>query len=370
MADGGGGIVVRDGRREDEDALVALENASFATDRLTRRSFRALMTAPTARLRVVESRGRLAGYALTLWRAGSGVARLYSIATDPAQRGHGVAARLLRDAEDGAYAAGRAVMRLEVATANAAARALYDRAGYHPIETLPGYYEDGSDALRLEKPLRGAAPEGAPAYYAQTTEFTCGAACLMMALHARRPGLPLDPVTEVRLWRAATTVFMGTGLGGCEPQGMAVALAEAGVPVALWCSQPGPFMLRTVQNPEKRRVMALAQEDFRARIEALGVPVTVARLSVGRLAEMIGDGALAILLISGNRMLGRQEPHWVLAWGVDEDHVFVHDPWIEPDRWETEADAAAIPIPFAELDRMWRWGADRLRAAVIVEPVR
>lgn len=368
MADGGGGIVVRDGRREDEEALVALENASFSTDRLTRRSFRAFMASPTARLRIAGASRGMAGYALTLWRAGSGVARLYSIATDPALRGHGVAALLLRDAEEGAYAAGRAVMRLEVATANAAARMLYDRAGYRRIETLPGYYEDGSEALRLEKPLRAAAPAGAPAYYAQTTEFTCGAACLMMALRARRPDFPLDPITEVRLWRAATTVFMGTGLGGCEPQGMAVALAEAGLPVALWTSQPGPFMLRTLQNPEKRRVMALAQEDFRARIDALGVPVTVGTLTVARLAEWLAGGALAVLLISGNRMLGRQEPHWVLAWGADADHVFVHDPWIETDSWETEADAAAIPIPFAELDRMWRWGADRLRAAVILEP--
>ena len=55
------------------------------------------------------------------------------------------------------------VARLEVGTENAAARALYARAGYRVAEVLPGYYEDGTDALRLEKPLRGhRVPQGAP----------------------------------------------------------------------------------------------------------------------------------------------------------------------------------------------------------------
>jgi ribosomal protein S18 acetylase RimI-like enzyme len=364
------GIALRDGRRDDEDALVALEAACFRTDRIARRSFRAFLASKTARLRAAEVDGRLAGYALTIWRAGSGVARLYSIAVDPARRRAGLARALLADAEKGAYAAGRAVMRLEVAAENAAAIAIYARAGYRRIGETPGYYEDGADALRMEKPLRAPAPAGAPAYYAQTTEFTCGAACLMMARRARDPSFPLEPVTEVRLWRAATTVFMGTGLGGCEPYGMAVALAEAGLPAALWTSLEGPLMLRTVQNPEKRRVMELAQADFRARIAALRTPVHVASLSVARLAEMLGEGALAILLISGNRMLGKQVPHWIFAWGAADGHVFVHDPWIEDESFESEADAAAIPIPFAELDRMWRWGADRLRAAVVVEAKR
>jgi hypothetical protein len=317
------------------------------------------------------SGGRIAGYALTIWRAGTGVARLYSIATDPTFRGKGVAAVLLSDAERAAFAAGRAVLRLEVATTNAPALALYRRAGYRVFERVAEYYEDSSDALRMEKPLRGGeAPTPAPDYYEQTTEFTCGAACLMMVLRAADADFPLDPVTEVRLWREATTVFMTSGLGGCEPYGMACVLAGHGLPVEIRTTMEGPLLLRTVQNVEKRRVMTLAQADFQSRIRALGVPVCHDALTVADLAEMLRTGAMAILLISGNRMFGTRVPHWVVAWAADEAHVFLHDPWVEKDAFESPVDAASIPVPFAELDRMWRWGADRLRAAVIARPGR
>lgn len=364
-----GGPAIRTAGREDAPRLTELENAAFETDRLSLRSFRAFLASPNATLRVAETGGRIVGYALTIWRAGSGVARLYSIATDTTCRGRGVAAALLADAETAAYEAGRAVLRLEVATGNAAAIALYRRAGFREIGRIEGYYDDGDAALRMEKPLRGHAPPGpAPDYYEQTTEFTCGAACLMMALRARDRDFPFDPVTEVRLWRAATTVFMTSGLGGCEPYGMATVLAEAGLPVEIWTNVDGPLMLRTVQNAEKRRVMSLAQEDFRARVAAMGAPVHVDLLSVVRLADMLRAGGLAILLISGNRMFGKQVPHWVVAWAADEAHVFIHDPWIESEKFETAADAASVPVPFAEIDRMWRWGAERLRAAVVIPP--
>lgn len=362
-------LALRDARRDDEDALVALENAAFDSDRLSRRSFREFLAAPKARLRLAIVDGRVAGYALTIWREGTGVARLYSIATLPACRGKGVAAVLLDDAERGAYTMGRAVMRLEVGIENSAALALYRRRGYRVIETLAGYYEDGSDALRMEKPLRGGdAPANAPDYYEQTTEFTCGAACLMMVLRAGNADFPFDPVTEVRLWREATTVFMTSGLGGCEPYGMASVLAEHGMPVEIWTSMEGPLMLRTVQNAEKRRVMTLAQADFQDRIRDRGVPVHVGVLPVADLVAMLRDGAMAILLISGNRMFGKKVPHWVVAWAADEAHVFIHDPWVENAAFETPADANSIPVPLAELNRMWMWGADRLRAGIIAWP--
>jgi ribosomal protein S18 acetylase RimI-like enzyme len=362
-------LALRDSVHGDEDVLVELENAVFAFDRLSRRSFREFIDSPNARLRVVTVDGRIAGYALTIWRAGTGVARLYSIARDPAVSTKGLAAALLRDAEAGAFQIGRAVMRLEVATSNARALALYRKAGFHEIERIAGYYDDGADAFRMEKPLRGGeVPENPPEYYEQTTDFTCGAACLMMALKSGDPAFPFDPVTEVRLWREATTIFMTSGLGGCEPYGMASVLAERGMPVEIWTTAGGPLLLRTVQNAEKRRVMTLAQADFQERIKTLGVPVRIGVLAVSDLARKLRDGAVAILLISGSRMFGKQVPHWVVAWAADDAHIFLHDPWIEETAFETPADAASIPVPFAELNRMWKWGADRLRAAVVAWP--
>ena len=73
--------VIRPARASDVDALAAIENAVFDTDRISRRSFRQLIERKTAETLIAESDGRVAGYAMVLFRTGSGVARLYSIAT-------------------------------------------------------------------------------------------------------------------------------------------------------------------------------------------------------------------------------------------------------------------------------------------------
>ena len=84
------------------------------------------------------------------------------------------------------------------------------------------------------------------------------------------------------------------------------------------------------------------------------------------LAEAVRDGALAIVLISGYRMFGQKVPHWVLVHDADERHLIIHDPWLEHERHESPADAASLPIPFAEFDRMARWGRSGVRAQILI----
>ena len=151
------GVALRDARSCDLERLLALE-AMFPGDRLSARQFRRHLSSPTARLRVAEFDGALAGYALLFVRRGSAVARLYSIAVDPAQRGAGLGALLLADVEQLARNAGRGILRLEVRADNVAAIALYRRAGYREQGRIPGYYEDGCDALRFGKALDGSRP--------------------------------------------------------------------------------------------------------------------------------------------------------------------------------------------------------------------
>jgi len=110
-------------------------------------------------MRVLVEGTRLLGYALLLFRRRSRVARIYSLVVDAGQRGRGLGRELLADAEVLARRRGARVLRLEVRDDNAAARALYGAAGYREIARRAGYYEDGMDALRLEKPL---APVRAP----------------------------------------------------------------------------------------------------------------------------------------------------------------------------------------------------------------
>ena len=73
---------------------------------------------------------------------------LYSLAVDGPERRQGIGRRLLADAELVARRAGHRGLVLEVRQDNAAAQALYSRAGYRPVKALRRYYDDGSDGWR------------------------------------------------------------------------------------------------------------------------------------------------------------------------------------------------------------------------------
>jgi ribosomal protein S18 acetylase RimI-like enzyme len=147
---------VRRGRMRDLDALIALERAVFATDILSRRSFRRFLAAPSASLIVAEDGGKLAGYALVLYPPRSKLARLYSIAVAPHIGQRGVGPLLLAAAETAARRRHRRAMRLEVHEHNTRAIARYEKSGYRLFGRHRAYYDDRADALRFDKPLRGS----------------------------------------------------------------------------------------------------------------------------------------------------------------------------------------------------------------------
>ncbi len=360
---------IRAASADDIDALSAIEAAVFSTDRISRRSFRALIARPTAATLVAEIDGAVAGYVMILFRAGTGMARLYSLAVTPERGGRGIGKKLLAAAEDAAKRHDRIMLRLEVREDNDGAIGLYGRAGYRQIGRIPDYYEDGMAALRLEKLVRddAAFPVAKAPFYEQTTDFTCGSACLLMALGRFVSTSYLDPLWEIRLWREATTVFMLAGPGGCEPFGLAVTARTYGLEPEIYCSQPDLLFLDTVRNPEKRKVMELAQIDFRQRVGEMRIETHFTPFSLNDVRAAIADGKLVAVLVSGYLMFGKKVPHWVLAHGDDGRHIMIHDPWVEEESGETVADAANLPVPYAVFERISRFGRTNLRAAVFLE---
>lgn len=151
---------IRPARASDVDALLAIENAVFQTDRLSRRSIRRLIGSPSAVALAAWSGGHISGYCILLLREGSSAARLYSIATAPAFAGTGIGRALIDAAEGAAAKRGRRSLRLEVREDNLRALAVYKQAGFVVTGSRPDYYQDGMSAIRMEKPLVGKAPAG------------------------------------------------------------------------------------------------------------------------------------------------------------------------------------------------------------------
>src|SRR5712692_744011 len=265
-------IRVRKAERGDIDALMEIEHRVFATDRLSRRSLRRFLASPSAEVIVAEGEGgRLAGTAIVLFRPRSRVARLYSIAVAPHMGGRGVGPMLLEAAEAAALARHCRAIRLEVHETNHAAISRYRKSGYREFGRHARYYADGGDALRFEKRLvpRIPALKAAPAYFHQTTEFTCGPARVMMAMAWADRSFRPAPAFEFQLWREATTIFMSSGPGGCEPYGLAVTLKRHGLEPEIYVSRPGPYFLDTARSAVKRRVMQVTQSAFQHEAGAL-----------------------------------------------------------------------------------------------------
>lgn len=366
--------VIRSASTADIEALERLEAASFAVDRSTRRSLRHLVTRAHAAVIVAEDAGTgvLLGSVTLLFSRGTATARLYSIAVDPEARGRGVGARLVRAAEAEAWRRERPWMRLEIRKDNAASIRLFESQGYRRFGEHADYYEDHMDAWRYEKALddRLKPSLARVPYYAQTLDFTCGPAALIMALKAHRPEVKYGRRNELRIWREATTIFMTSGTGGCGPFGLAVAAHRRGFAPAVRVSDDGVQLSDTVRDPEKKEVMRVVQADMLAELEKAHVPVVYGPLRLAELEEAFDDGAIPLVLVSSWAIYQTRTPHWVVITGFDEHFVYVHDPFVDVDEGETRADSMNMPIGREQFRRMARYGRRGLQAAVLVRDER
>lgn len=148
---------VRRATDHDLDALVALEQASFALDRMSERQWHRHLGSLSADVLVAVRERRIVGAAVIFRRLGSDIARLYSIAVAASERGNGIGALLLDAVEQSAHRQGSRRLRLEVRSDNVAAQRLYESNGYRVFGAHRRYYEDGHDARRYEKILSSKA---------------------------------------------------------------------------------------------------------------------------------------------------------------------------------------------------------------------
>lgn len=362
-------LIVREASLADLDALTALEARCFTLDRLSRRSFRHMLTRARAKTLVCEYQERLVGYVMLLFRRGTPLARIYSIARDPDCRGWGIGDLLVAAAEACALENGGFLLRLEVRKDNAASIAMFSKLGYQPFGKYIAYYEDAHDALRLQKYLGTRQDDLALAripYYAQTLDFTCGPAALMMAMKALRPTLELSRSLELALWRESNMIFMTSGPAGCGPHGLALAAHRRGFQVEIYLRQEGPMFLDSVRIAEKKDVIQLVQEEQIKQVAEQGIAVEYQRISARDLEAKVEAGGVPIVLISSYRLYRERFPHWVVVTGFDQHYVYVNEPYVAYSANKTMTDCINMPILREDFDRMTRYGKTGQEAVLLL----
>lgn len=350
---------------DDIPALVALEMACFDYDQLTKRSFRYFITKAQAQLWVIGD--PVEAYGLVLFHRGTCLARIYSLAVSPQCRGKGYGRILMEQLEDASEEHGALFIRLEVSDSNTKAIKLYEDMHYQSIRRLPQYYEDGHDGIRMEKRLLRhlTKPPHLP-HYAQTTEFTCGPAALLMAMKYLRPEINMNQIEEINLWRRATTVFMTQGHGGTSPLGLALAAKYRGFNCAVWLSSTSAPFLASVRSEAKKKIIELIHADFLLQTEKESIPICPFPNKLDNLKQQLQEGWAIILLISTYRFNRSKEPHWIWLVHIDKDYVYINDPDVDAEHWQSALDNTYVPVPIKDFEQMMKYGAKPYRSAILL----
>lgn len=359
---------IRPARAEDVPRLYEIEQEVFTTDRLSRQSLRRLIENKTSSTLLCATQdGHVLGDVAILFRRGSSLGRIYSLAVEKPAQGRGIGTQLLQAAEDTIRQRGLVFSRLELRADDPGLHAFYQRAGYHIIAQMDDYYEDHCPGIRMEKRLQPANPPPPAPYYAQSLEFTCGPAALLMALQILDPAQVPSRSEELAIWREATTIFMASGHGGCGPHGLALAAHKRGFSAEIFLSDPAPLFVESVRDAEKKKVLQIVHEDFTRRCKQAGLPIHHRPLTVARLEKALKSGATALVLISSWRFYRTREPHWVVVTGLDRQFIYSHDPYVDEDEeGRGEFDSMNIPINRQVFEHMARFGKRQLCAAVII----
>lgn len=155
-AEGGGTVRLREMKRADMAAIMALEKELFPEDAWTPQMFAAEFAQPPSRrlYLVAEEANALIGYAGMMFTGGS-QADVVTLAVAPARWGQGTGTALLTALVDEADKRGYREVLLEVRKDNPRARRLYLRHGFDEIGIRRGYYQpSGVDAVVMRKVLR------------------------------------------------------------------------------------------------------------------------------------------------------------------------------------------------------------------------
>lgn len=171
------------------------------------------------------------------------------------------------------------------------------------------------------------APELDVPYYSQTSEFTCGPACVLMTIAAidRNP-FELARVAEFEVWRRTTLV----GTGGTDAFGLALPFIDRGFEVRILNEKTPTIpreLLQSFLTEEDARLAAWSSKEARREVLDSGAELVERAPTVEDVEQALADGWVPNCLVGMQELHGEEIPHWVVAYQADEEGIAFHDPY-------------------------------------------
>jgi len=168
-------------------------------------------------------------------------------------------------------------------------------------------------------------------YYSQTSEFSCGPACVLMIFKFFNTRLKLDRTMEFEVWRQCNMI----GVRGADPFGLSIPLLDAGYEVHLLTqcrSMINPDLWKSRMHEhrlpledEALAVFGIAENKKRAL--GRGLTVVYSQVTVNRIAKSFCKGFIPVALVHMGVVHELDIPHWVVVTDIRDDHVAFNDPY-------------------------------------------
>ncbi len=134
-------------------AIEALEREYFFEEAFNRNQVRYLLRSPNSVALVATAEGSLVGYIIATIRRRHKSCNICTFCLREDFRHRHIASELLFRLEKECMLQGINHLTLEVKETNIPAIRFYQKSGFVESQKLPGYYLDGSPAIKMEKPL-------------------------------------------------------------------------------------------------------------------------------------------------------------------------------------------------------------------------
>ena len=162
-------------------------------------------------------------------------------------------------------------------------------------------------------------------FHKQTFDFTCGPACLIMAMRYFDSRLEHTRELEIDIWRESNLVEAYA----TSRQGLALAAHRRGFRAFTQGNAETIELLDCLGlalNEENRKVASTLHVDLKDRCRREKIPDTMRSVSLHDLSSWLTHDWVPLVLVDA-RLVGEEEaPHWVVITASEDAHVTFHYP--------------------------------------------